>query len=94
MFRANLSEELQKEIKGESLKEEVLTEATVRFNRKVARYILGVMELAKNWSQFETRSNRLMSKLSLKQDDINEVLAALDKIAKVKDDEGEEGEQE
>jgi hypothetical protein len=91
MFRgATLSEDMQRELKGENLKEEVLTESTVTVNRKLARYILGVMDLATNWSQFETRNKRLMSRLSLKQENIDSVLGKLGAIAKTAEKEGEE----
>ena len=71
-----------------SLNQAPLTESTIQVNKKAAKYILGVMELATNWTQYKMKHNQLMRKLAIKPEMVESVISSLKNIAKM--DDGEE----
>lgn len=87
--RVQLSEKMQKQL-GESIE---LTEASVTLNRKQARYLVGLMGMVADWSQFETKNNRLMTKLGVKQELVDDMMSRIGVIAKEKEEEGGEEEE-
>lgn len=80
-----LSEDLQREIGKVNL-----TESTMQISTKQAKYIVGIMEAVQGWGQFETKSKRVMSRLSIKQPMIDDLMAKLKEIARVEEETPEE----
>jgi len=83
--RMLLSEDLQREIGKRSL-----TESTMQISTKQAKYIVGIMEAVAGWSQFETKSKRVMSRLSMKQPMVDDLMGKLKDIAKMEEETPEE----
>jgi len=67
-----------------------LTESTMQISTKQAKYIVGILEAVQGWSQFETKSKRVMSRLSIKQPMVDDLMTKLKEIARVEEETPEE----